>query len=213
MPLQKSRHRNFVVFFKAIAEFFLLAVLALVSPLTVYLDVLVFKDGLYESSLTELIQEILLLLSTLVFWRTAWKMPQWRGMSILVAGFMTCMLIRELDEPLDNIMNGFWFYPAFLAAVAAIYLAIRNLETLLSPMSEFINTRAYVFILVGMVILLAFSRVFGSGTLLWTDILGSEYDFLFKSVLQEGLELLGYAFIFYGSFAFYRRTRLQSRKV
>ncbi len=48
------------------------------------------------------------------------------------------------------------------------------------------------------------SRTFGSGNLLWHAIL-EEDSSRAKTVVQEGLELMGYAFIFYGSLVFLHR--------
>jgi hypothetical protein len=45
---------------------------------------------------------------------------------------------------------------------------------------------------------LVFSRVFGTGSL-WRAIMLDEYQNLYKSVIQEGLELFGYLLIAYGT--------------
>jgi hypothetical protein len=44
--------------------------------------------------------------------------------------------------------------------------------------------------------------VFGNGSLLWSHVMNSDYEQIFKDALQEGLELFGYVFIAYGSARF-----------
>ncbi len=125
--------------------------------------------------------------------------PQARGFMVLVAGLLSCMFIRELDYAFDQITHGFWFYPAMLMALGSILYAAINRDTISLPMVYFTGTRSYVFLAVGLLITLVFSRVFGSGNLVWKEALGSSYTAHFRSVIQEGLELFGYVFVFYGA--------------
>ena len=66
-------------------------------------------------------------------------------------------------------------------------------------MARLVGTRAYFYLLVGLVIVLVFSRVFGSGNLLWDYVMAGAYTHGFKTTLQEGLELFGYVFIAVGA--------------
>jgi hypothetical protein len=66
-------------------------------------------------------------------------------------------------------------------------------------MADFVDTKPYFYTMVGLIFVLVFSRVFGSRTLLWGPAMGPEYSGTFRNILQEGLELLGYVFIAYGS--------------
>ncbi len=179
-----------------------LAVLIAVStaaPLAAYLDVEVLHDGLAEISITEILQSILLLLSTLLLCAEVKRRPYARGFLVLVAGFFACMFIREQDYFLDFIFREAWFFAALTASIVAAALAVVWRESVLSPMAAFTRTRSCVFIVAGLVIVVVFSRIFGSGHLLWAGIMGSDYKGLYKTVIQEGLELFGYGFIFFGS--------------
>lgn len=51
-----------------------------------------------------------------------------------------------------------------------------------------------------------FSRIFGSGTL-WKDVMNDDYHHIYKTIIQEGLELFGYVFLFIGSFHQLREVR------
>lgn len=191
---------------RGFGEFFLLALLSLVAPLCVYIDIVVLGHEVSPESeiwLTENTQEILILLAALSMAYAAWRRPGERGFLVLVAGFFGSMLIRELDVVLDAVWHGFWFWPALLLAVGAIgYAATLGRGTVLEPMADFFDTRAWSYVLFGLVVVLVFSRVFGSGSLLWSHVMSSHYEQIFKEALQEGLELFGYVFIAYGSVRF-----------
>lgn len=184
----------------AIGELLLLALLALVAPALVFTDIVIIGHGLSEISFTEIAQEMLLLLSALLIAHRAWRHAESRGFFLLMASFYGCMLIRELDGFLDHIQHGFWLWPALLLAFTTIaYVIGRCRDTVLVPMADFVDTKPYFYTIVGLIVVLVFSRVFGSGTLLWKPAMGSSYSGLFRNVLQEGLELFGYVFIAYGS--------------
>lgn len=190
----------------AVVEFFILIILAILPMISVYIDVVFLGNGVGEISVTEFTQEALLLFAVIIFWYGAWKKPSSRSFLVLVAGFLSSMFIREMDAFLDEVWHGFWFWPALLMALASIgYARFVSKKTSLKPLLDFINTKPYFLILIGLVVILILSRTFGSGSLLWHDLLPEGNSSLVKTVVQEGLELLGYAFIFYGSLVFLHR--------
>jgi len=191
----------------SIFESLLLAVLMIIVPVLVALDVVVIGHGLPELSFTEISQELLILMSALIFAYDARYRIQERGFLVLVAGFFGCMFIRECDALLDNIVHGFWVYPAFLLAFGSIYYASLHQETVLYPMIKLIRKKHFAYLLTGLVFVLLFSRLFGTGGL-WREIMGGDYNSLYKNIIQEGLELTGYTLIGYGSI-----MHLMSRKV
>lgn len=173
-----------------------ITLLVLLPPLTVYLDIAVFDNGLGEVSFTEFSQTLALLAITLLYARIAWRHEHRRGFFVLASGFFACMLIREQDAYLDLIRHGAWVYPALLVAFGASgYALLRCRDTIIEPWANFIRSHAFFPAVVGLVILLVFSRVFGSGNLIWKPVMGADYTHLYKTVVQEGLELLGYLFL------------------
>lgn len=185
---------------RGIGEFFFLALFSLIVPGFVFIDAVIIGNGVGESSITELTQETLLLVSAICFGYAAWRNENCRGFFVLVAGFFSCLLVRELDSVFDNYRHGFWFWPALLVALSSItYVMICCRDSVLGSMADFVDSRPYFFIVFGLVIVLFFSRVFGSGEILWKHLMTSDYDNLYKRALQEGLELFGYIHVAYGS--------------
>jgi hypothetical protein len=142
---------------------------------------------------------------------TAWRRPESRGFWVLVSGLFCIMLIRENDKFLDTITHGFWIYPASLVSIVVIVYSIRLRETIVTPMLDFAATRACAYLMTGLLLVILFSRIFGSSQLL-SEVLGADYSKPYKTVVQEGLELLGYALVFFGSVLAYRQGRVHVQR-
>lgn len=195
---------------RAIVEFSLLTIGFLWVPGAVYLDAVIIDHGIPEHGFTEASQELFLFISAASFFYLARKHPLQRGFFILVAGFFLTMLIREFDHDLDKIVHGFWKYPAWLIAIVSITLARHYPGTVVAPMAAATRNTSFQSIFIGLILLLFFSRVFGTGGL-WEPILyAAEYNIsesLIKSVVQEGLELLGYTAILFGTIKYLLEIR------
>jgi peptidoglycan/LPS O-acetylase OafA/YrhL len=191
----------------AIYEFLLLSLLSLLVPVVVATDIQFFTTGFSEIPLTEISQELLLGMSAILFARNAYQQPASRGFLTLVAGMFLTMLIRELDGYLDRwVYHSFWVWPAGLVVLSTVtYVTMKCSDTIWQPMSRFVGTRSHSCIMLGLVILLVLSRSLGSGDLLWRHVMEKEqFNLMFKTALQEGLELFGYIFVFYGSWLYPR---------
>jgi len=186
--------------------FFSLAVMIATVPFIVRFDVIQLDNKVGESSVTELTQELLLAISVVLFLISAIRRPESRGFLVLVTGFLACMLIREGDMWFDLISHGFWVYPATLCAAVSIYVAIRNRGTVLSSMGEYTRSQSFAFMAVGLLIVIVFSRLFGTQSL-WQEIMQNNYDPFYKTVIQEGIELLGYWLVLAGSVLHYSKNR------
>ena len=79
-----------------------------------------------------------------------------------------------------------------------MYYAITHRDTLLIPMVNLLRKKHFSYIITGLIFILLFSRLFGTG-ILWREIMGDNYDSLYKDIIQEGLELTGYMLVGYGS--------------
>lgn len=183
---------------KKVGWFLLLAVASLVPALTVYVDMMLFQR-VAETGVTETLQHALVLVTASIFLYRAFVLPDQRGFLLLVAGFFFVVFIRETDGFLDAVRHGFWLYPALVTTLVFCVLAARCRQTILEPMLAFAHSNQGVILSIGLAVLLVFSRVFGTGSL-WEVILSDRSTaVLVKTVVQEGLELLGYLLIFLGA--------------
>ena len=187
----------------ALTEFLFLAALLASIRLIITIDGEIILAGASENSVTEYTQEGLILLSASLFGLGAWRRPESRGFLVLVAGLFGCMFVREFDNHLDRIAHGFWVYPAVLLAVTSIVYARLCGRTVLAPMAVYTQTRSYVYLSIGLLIVIVFSRIVGSNSL-WRELMGDDYQWAYKTIIQEALELSGYVLIAYGSWLAYR---------
>ncbi|MFT6089454.1 MAG: hypothetical protein ACJAWM_001470 [Sulfitobacter sp.] len=183
-------------------EFVMLAVLIALVPVIVYIDVTILSDRMSEESLTEFLHNALLFVSIAFVVTGAFKYALARGYLLLVATFFLCLFIRECDALFDNIWQGFWIIPALSVLTVGIALVYRNRGTLTEPLLRHFETRPATFIYIGVLLLLIFTRLFGTGSL-WEAVMGSSYSSSYKTAIQEGLELMSYTLIAYGSFISY----------
>lgn len=189
---------------RLLGELFLLAILALLPAVAVYIDLAVLGQKTGEKSVTEISQAVILLFTILICWRASQHYLNERGAFVLMVGFFTCALIREMDAVFDLVWHGFWVIPAIVVTVACIAyaLVILGWRPIAESLIKLAHTREMTFIFLGLITLLVLSRTFGSGNLIWNDVLPQGIASTFKSALQEGLELYGYIYILYGSFRF-----------
>ncbi|MBZ2189478.1 hypothetical protein K8B33_10250 [Alcanivorax sp. JB21] len=193
----------------AMGEFLLVGVALMIVPLWLFVDVQIVGGPLREASFTEVTQSLLLLCCVALFARRAVTLPAQRGFLTLVSGFILCMFIREQDHLLDFIYHGFWVIPALAAAGAAIGYALSpgRRDTILPAMARYIGSHSYYYMFFGLLMVLIFSRVFGSGSMLWEPVMGEQYNRDIKTVIQEGLELFGYVLMAFSAWFFFRDTR------
>lgn len=178
-------------------ELLLVCLLVALVPVVVYVDS-VWGGGVSESSMTEHLHNTLLGIAAGVFALGAYERPALRGYLALAATLFACMFLREYDAALDRIRHGFWLYPALVVALIGAFVAWRNRGTTRLPMLHHLQTRSATFVYIGVVLLLFFSRIFGTGAL-WEAVMGAGYDPQVKTTVQEGTELLAYMLIAYGA--------------
>ena len=187
---------NIKTILSGFAEFLLAALIAAGVVGCIYLDVTVHQN-IVEDSFVEFGQEALLLAITALFAMQAAAKRQ--GGLWLVAGFFGCMFIRELDAYFDMIVHGAWKYFALVIIAFVFFKAWRlGKENTITSLAAFMKTRAFVFIFIGLLIVLIYSRLFGMGEL-WKAIMGIDFNRTVKNVVEEGSELWGYALVFWGA--------------
>lgn len=198
------------IFLRACAEFLIVAGITGFVCLLPYIDINILHNGISEFSLVELVQELFLLSSALLFFRGARKRPEVRGGLILVGGFLFCMFIRELDVLFDLISHGSWFWFAIAATLICVSYAVIHPRTTLRGLVDVVSWRGYAMLLAGLMCVLIVSRVFGM-QVLWEHILQEGYLRIVKNAVEEGTELFGYTLIFIASLGYAFQQRLPLR--
>lgn len=151
-------------------------------------------------SWTEVGQEAALFLASIAMMLAVRKAPSKAGGIWLIAFFLLCLFIRELDAYFDIIRHGCWKYAAAAAVAVSLLLAFRSgVRTVLPGLADFIRSRAFILMAAGMAMLLVYSRLYGwkglwlhfeSGCGTWSDI---------KSFSEEAAEMVSYLLIFFSS--------------
>ena len=190
-----DKNLKFIIcsFAKFLLYSFITALCVLVMLGVTYFDISTL-GRIPDSSLTEGLQESLLVLTSIIFIYLAARYKQ-RGLW-LVAGLFCCMFIREWDAVFDNIFHGVWKYIAFPAAGIFIYLALKEgYKKAAVSLADFINNKYYTLTVTGLITVLVVSRIIGMRLIL-NLIAGDNFQQVLKNFLEEGMELLGYMTIF-----------------
>lgn len=197
-PMEITQPRIRMLLLEAAKEFFGLMALLILVVLVVRLDVVVFGDSISEASFTEAMHVLLTLATGLIFVRGAARYAQARGYLVLVATMCGLIVIRENDYLLDYIWHGFWKWPALALGLTGLTIGLSYRGTLAIPFLQHFQTRSGTFMYCGFLLLVVFSRLFGTGSL-WEPVMGDDYDPRIKGIVQEGLELLGSGLIGFGA--------------
>lgn len=189
---------------------FFLSLATGVAILCLHIDVNILKNGLSEVSLTEIVQESILLLIVLIHLVAARKQPDMRQCNVLIAGFFMAMLIRELDGVFDLIHHGSWVWFALIVSIIAAAYAARQPQRVLNQLTQYTAKPAFGMMLSGLLATLVFSRLFGM-SLLWHSLLQDGYVREVKNMVEEGTELFGYILCLAASVEIFRRSKVNHR--
>lgn len=186
---------------KKLGVFLIFAVVVSVFQSLVFLDINILHDSVKENSVTEIVQELILLAIVLLH---AWliRLPDLRASSILVGGFFACMLIRELDFVFDIIHHGSWLWVALAVAVVCSAVAAADARRLLAGIKDYIQHPSYGLVCSGLLTVLVFSRLMGMGVL-WHNLLRDDFVRDVKNAIEEGSELFGYALCLLGTVIYF----------
>ncbi|OQV39554.1 hypothetical protein BZ160_17520 [Pantoea vagans] len=186
--------------------FILAALFLALMILPIYIDVAWMNDALHETSFTETTQEIMLAVITALFFIAAQRRPAQRGALTLVAGFYSCMLIRELDFVFDAIQHGSWIWFALAVTAGCLAVALRTPKKTLHALARLLQHRSWPVMASGFLVVLVFSRLFGIHAL-WQHLMLGDYNRVVKNMAEEGTELLGYGLCWLASVRYLWQTR------
>ncbi|WP_410515877.1 hypothetical protein QO152_00100 [Pantoea allii] len=176
----------------------------MICPL--YVDVVWMDNALHEASFTETVQELLLVSLAALFFIAARHRPEQRGGLTLIAGFYSCMLIRELDFFFDLIRHGSWVWFALAIALGSLAVAMRTPKQTISALADLLNHNRWPVMAAGLMIVLVFSRLFGMNAL-WEHLMPDHHNRGVKNMAEEGVELLGYSLCWLAGLRYLWQTR------
>ncbi len=159
-----------------------------------------------EDSLTEYLHQFYAFLAAIMFAMASRLRQDTKGIAILMSGFFFVICIREYDWFLDTISHGIWVYPALLVTAFSMFLFWRSKSGFMQGMRVFTRLPCYGTFLSGFLILMVFSRLYGTGSV-WKRLMEEHYIHAVKNAAQEGIELLGYSLILIAAVQFYLAIR------
>ncbi|MDF7662939.1 hypothetical protein PUG81_28705 [Erwiniaceae bacterium L1_54_6] len=175
-----------------------------------FTDLFVLSDDVKESSVTEIMQELILLAVASRFMRRAGEDNARRPALILMAGFFIVLLIRELDFAFDLLAHGSWLWFALAISVYAVYQAVRHGQQTLAGLVDFMSCPSWGMMCAGILTVLIFSRFFGMNEL-WRHIAGEDYPRVVKNLAEEGTELFGYMLCLLSTLDYLRELKTDDR--
>jgi len=176
--------------------------------LAVFVEVIWLKTPCADNSLVEWCQFGLIASAGLIMAILAIRRSRGRAVFLLAAGLFFDMAIRELDACFDVWFgHGSWIWPVALVTTVAIaataVLTRLSRESLLEGVRDVQASRAFPLLPMGLFTILCFSRMIGT-KVLWRA-LGTAPELMWaKRVVEEGVELLGYAMVFLWVLSFVR---------
>ncbi len=187
--IQSGKDNSF--FIKRIGEFMGLLLSLLIILQAPFIDILILKNSMGEISLTEIAQELLLGIIISIFIYNAFRYPKIKYGMILIAGFFSCLLIRELDFVFDKIFSS-WLYFALIIVLFCLILAIKYQKNTLYGLNHFCKSEGFYMMFCGFLMLFGFARLIGM-QILWENLLGPSYIRVVKNAVEEISELMCYA--------------------
>lgn len=186
------------VIYKTLLQVMVVCALCIVVNIAIRVDFVVLGHALGESSVTEMLQIIMLVTTSLAFMLLAKRYPSLANASVLIAGFFFVLAIREMDAWFDLIFHGAWLYPALTVfALSALY-AFRGGKRTLDQMAAILASRYMPILVTAVVVLLVFSRLYGMGSF-WQHVMEEHYLRDVKNLSEEAIELLCYCLITYSA--------------
>ena len=169
------------------------------------------KRKFFEISYTEFIQEIMLLLIAILFWRTGTRTHPNQSFGLLMSGFAALAFCREFYFFCNCVFDGCWKIPAIMVAFSFGYLVYRYKDNFIHDAVEFIKRPEFGIFLCGFLTVFVFSRLFGC-RILWESVMADSYMRCIKNMAEESLELLGYLFIAFGAVEYYLLKKNNEKK-
>ncbi len=169
-----------------------------------------------ETSMTELLQELYLFLTALIFFISGYRNQNYKAIAYLMCGGAMVALIREFDFYFDKIYHGAWFPFAIVFLLLTLFLVYHYKHQFLKNLKEFRTIPAYGIFISGILSVLIFSRLFGTKKV-WRALFNVDsLDVMqrwVKNAVEEGSELFGYTLLFIAAIEFFIYTSKKKKQI
>ena len=172
----------------------------------------VYDDAFYsETGPVEVLETVFALITALVFLMAGRVDKNKAPCVIILSTLLFCAVIRESDYFLDVLVcRHAW---KMLVTIVLVFLAVyawRNLKLIGASLLSFINEPSFGILLSGLLVLIVFSRLFGYGPF-WKAIMDDSSYRTVKTIVEEGVELMGYFLILLSSCEYLHDTLIAQR--
>lgn len=201
------RHQNVYIcsFRERVLEQCVTGLLILAVPFLALADVLLTGDTTPEFGLIETFQASVLMIMCVLFAMMVLRDEESRPVSIWMLGLFLMMEVREHDWYFDSLGEHLWkvlVLGIFLTCFAFWYpLRSGTSETL----RRFLNLKESDLYFLGALIVVVFSRLLGTGSLMG-HLVREDVVWNVKTLVQESLEALGYCMLLSGTLRTYKRS-------
>ena len=192
-----SQSTSQVIYKRCQTALFVLAI-GIVANSVLRIDFVLLNGNVGEFSVTEMLQQLLLIVSSGSFVYLARKRNEVKNAAVLISAFFAVLFIREMDFWFDKLAHGAWVFPAALVAGSAIFYAVKNGKRTIDQLALILASPHMNLLVTGVMLLLVFSRLFGMGSF-WHNVMGDDYVRAVKNIAEEGTELLAYCLIAFAS--------------
>ncbi|ENG5982650.1 MULTISPECIES: hypothetical protein [unclassified Vibrio] len=164
---------------------------------TIYFSVQMDKST-SENSLIEMTQIAFVLFSSLMCLYKSKEYLELKHILVIISSFFMVIFVREMDYHIEQYFpHGSWKYPAWIIIVSVCYFCFNNIVNIKNEVKLFISHSSFTTLTIGFFIVFLFSRFAGYGDF-WVEFMGNSYNRDVKNLVEESLELLGYAILLNG---------------
>jgi hypothetical protein len=146
--------------------------------------------------------------AAVIFATATSAVPAFRELLFVLGALSAFAAIRELDGLFDRWRSlGGWKF-GFVLVFYAAYLIYSQRARFRRQLAHFLPSSAFAVLWSGFIVAIPVAQLVGHGLFLQT-LMGDDYQRIFKRVIEECLEFVGYLMLFAGSI----ETRLQMQRL
>jgi hypothetical protein len=199
------------IFFLALRVFIYAVILAAIAYGMLW-GAVVYDDAFFdELGPVEILETVFALSAAIGFLLAGRKDPSKTACSVLLASLFFCAFVRESDYLLDTLVGRHaWEIGVAAILIGAAFYTVRHFRDVYVSVLKFIQLPSFGILLSGLLVLIVFSRLFGYGPF-WKAIMDNASYRTVKTIVEEGVEQMGYFLIFVSACEYWQEARMRTR--